>query len=72
MYILLHSGYFQFEEPEHELVETVGMYDLKVVRASGARGTVSIPYWTEDGSAKGGKAYEAQSGQLIFNNNVTE
>lgn len=67
-----HSGYFQFEEREHELVETVGIYELKVVRASGARGMVSIPYWTEDATAKGGKAFEPQSGQLIFNNNETE
>lgn len=67
-----HGGFFSFTESEHELIETVGIYELKVVRASGARGTVALPYWTEDGSALGGKAYETQSNQLIFNNNETE
>lgn len=67
-----HGGFFSFAEQEHELIETVGIYELKVVRTSGARGCVVLPYWTEDGSAKAGKAYEPQRSQLIFNNNETE
>lgn len=67
-----HAGFFSFAEKSHELIETVGIYELKVVRTSGARGTVALPYWTEDATAKSGKAYEKQSDQLIFINNETE
>lgn len=67
-----HAGFFSFAAKDHELVETIGVYELKVVRTSGARGTVAIPYWTEDGTAECGKAYESQTNQLIFDNNETE
>lgn len=67
-----HSGFFAFADSEHELIETCGIYELRVVRSSGARGKVLVPYWTEDGSAKTGKAYEQQKGQLLFENNETE
>lgn len=67
-----HGGFFQFEEESHELIETVGVYELKVVRLSGARGRVIVPYWTEDGTAKAGQAYEAQRSQILFENNETE
>lgn len=67
-----HAGFFSFTESEHELIETVGVYELKVVRTSGARGIVSVPYSTADATAKKGKDYEIQSHQLIFNDNETE
>lgn len=67
-----HGGFFQFDQESHELIETVGVYEVKVVRLSGARGRVVVPYWTEDGTAKAGKAYEAKRSQLVFENNVTE
>ncbi|XP_056647141.1 sodium/calcium exchanger 3 isoform X2 [Diorhabda sublineata] len=67
-----HGGLFKFEAQNHELVESVGQYELKVVRCSGARGKVIIPYWTEDGTAKQGKEYEKQEGQLVFENNESE
>ncbi|KAJ8924342.1 hypothetical protein NQ315_007138 [Exocentrus adspersus] len=67
-----HGGIFKFESQNHELVESVGTYELKVVRCSGARGRVIIPYWTEDGTAKGGKEFERQEGQLVFENNESE
>lgn len=67
-----HGGFFQFEDDKHDMVETVGIYELKVVRLSGARGQVRIPYWTEDGTAKGGKAYEAKQDFVTFDNNETE
>lgn len=64
--------YIRFENQNHELVESVGTYELKVIRCSGARGRVIVPYWTEDGTAKQGKEYERQDGQLIFENNESE
>merc|ERR1711992_211127 len=67
-----HSGIFGFEDSEAEIVESVGMYECKVQRISGARGKVAIPYNTEDGTAKDGEHYEAQEGELIFCNEETE
>ncbi|XP_060520508.1 sodium/calcium exchanger 3 isoform X2 [Cylas formicarius] len=67
-----HGGLFKFEAQNHELVESVGAYELKVVRCSGARGRVILPYHTEDGTAKGGKEFEPQQGELVFENNESE
>ncbi|XP_069671599.1 sodium/calcium exchanger Calx isoform X2 [Periplaneta americana] len=67
-----HGGVFGFPEKDVELVESVGQYELKVVRCSGARGRVAVSYTTEDGTAKAGKEYEAAEGELIFENNESE
>merc|ERR1712123_505205 len=66
-----HSGIFGFEDSEAEIVESVGTFDLKVKRISGARGKVAIPYNTEDGTAKEGTHYEAQEGELMYDNEET-
>merc|ERR1739838_458406 len=63
-----HGGVFQFEEHEAEITESVGTFELKVARQSGARGTVTIPFTTEEGTAKAGKDYEHVEGELLFNN----
>merc|ERR1711923_166395 len=63
-----HGGIFGFEDAEAEIVESVGTYELEVKRISGARGKVAIPYNTEDGTAKEGQHYEAQEGQLVYEN----
>jgi len=67
-----HGGFFGFESSEIEINESVGAYELKVIRSSGARGTVGIPYSTEEGTAKDGKDFEAQEGEVIFKNEETE
>merc|ERR1712102_28190 len=67
-----HGGIFGFEDGEAEIVESVGTYEVKVQRISGARGKVAIPYRTEEGTAKDGEHYEAQEGELIFCNEETE
>merc|ERR1712168_1361958 len=67
-----HGGIFGFEDSEAEIVESVGVYELKVQRVSGARGKVAIPYNTEDGSAKAGVHFEAVEGELLFENEETE
>lgn len=67
-----HCGIFGFADKDSELVESVGLFELKVVRYSGARGRVAVPYYTEDGTAKAGKEFEAASGELIFENNDTD
>jgi len=63
-----HGGVFQFENHEADIVESIGVYELKVARMSGARGKVALPYTTEEGTAKAGKDYEHQEGQLVFCN----
>lgn len=67
-----HGGIFAFGTKDHELVESVGTYELKVQRFSGARGKVIVPYWTEDGTAKAGKDFEPLHEELIFENNEVE
>ncbi|CAH1162711.1 unnamed protein product [Phaedon cochleariae] len=67
-----HGGLFRFDRQNHELVESQGQYELKVVRCSGARGRVVVPFWTEDGTAKQGKEYEKNKGEIVFENNESE
>merc|ERR1711970_317784 len=67
-----HSGIFGFENVEAEIVESVGAFELKAQRISGARGKVAIPFNTEDGTAKDGAHYEAQEGEIIFENEENE
>ncbi|KAK8389142.1 hypothetical protein O3P69_020845 [Scylla paramamosain] len=67
-----HGGIFNVGEKDVEIVESIGTYELKVVRWSGARGRVVVPYKTEDGTAKAGKDYDEAEGELIFENNETE
>ncbi|CAL4060883.1 unnamed protein product [Meganyctiphanes norvegica] len=67
-----HGGVFQVGDKDIEIVETIGTYELKITRWSGARGRVTIPYHTEDGTAKAGKDYEHVEGELVFENNETE
>lgn len=67
-----HSGIFGFPERDIELVESVGQYPLRVVRYSGARGRVIVPYRTIEGTAKPGKQYVHTEGSLTFEDNQTE
>ncbi|XP_032596185.1 sodium/calcium exchanger 3 isoform X3 [Drosophila grimshawi] len=67
-----HAGIFAFSESMNEITESIGIYDLTVMRYSGARGTVIVPYWTEDETAVGGKHFGSVSGELIFENNISE
>jgi len=67
-----HCGIFNIAEKNVDLVESIGTYECKVSRWSGARGRVAVPYETEEGTAKAGKDYEHCEGELIFENNETE
>lgn len=67
-----HSGVFSFPQRDFELTESVGTFELRVVRTAGARGRVRVPYWTEDGTAKSGSQYESSQGFVIFENNEAE
>jgi len=67
-----HCGIFNIVDKNVETVESVGTFELKVSRWSGARGRVAVPYSTVEGTAKPGKDYEHIEGHLIFENNETE
>ena len=67
-----HPGIFHFEDKEMTITENIGEVMVKVCRASGARGTVRVPYHAVDGSAKAGKDYETVSGEIFFENDEAE
>ncbi|XP_051718173.1 sodium/calcium exchanger 2b isoform X2 [Ctenopharyngodon idella] len=67
-----HAGIFTFTDRLMRVSESVGTMEVTVVRNSGARGTVIIPYHTEPGTAQGGGVdYEDTHGELEFTNDQT-
>ncbi|XP_048864191.1 sodium/calcium exchanger 1b isoform X1 [Brienomyrus brachyistius] len=64
-----HAGIFTFEDPVTHVSESVGIMEVKVLRTSGARGVVVVPYKTVEGTAKGGgEDFEDCHGVLEFQN----
>ncbi|XP_054885276.1 sodium/calcium exchanger 1b isoform X2 [Poeciliopsis prolifica] len=64
-----HAGIFTFEEPVCHVSESVGTMEVKVLRTSGARGVVMLPYKTVEGTARGnGEDFEDAHGVLEFQN----
>ncbi|XP_029926251.1 sodium/calcium exchanger 1b isoform X2 [Myripristis murdjan] len=64
-----HAGIFTFEEPVYHVSESVGTMEVKVLRTSGARGVVMLPYKTVEGTARGGgEDFEDCHGILEFQN----
>ncbi|XP_045072019.1 sodium/calcium exchanger 1-like isoform X3 [Coregonus clupeaformis] len=64
-----HAGIFTFEEPVAHVSESVGTMEVKVLRTSGARGVVMVPYKTVEGTARGcGEDFEDTHGVLEFQN----
>ncbi|XP_041807792.1 sodium/calcium exchanger 2a isoform X5 [Chelmon rostratus] len=66
-----HAGIFTFGQRVLRVSESTGTLTVTVVRNSGSRGTVAVPYHTEDGSAKAGVDYEETRGELEFTNEQT-
>ncbi|XP_053088856.1 sodium/calcium exchanger 3 isoform X2 [Pangasianodon hypophthalmus] len=67
-----HAGIFTFESGTAHVSESVGIMEVKVLRTSGARGTVIVPYRTLEGLAKGGgEDFEDTYGELEFKNDET-
>ncbi|XP_031727454.1 sodium/calcium exchanger 2a isoform X2 [Anarrhichthys ocellatus] len=66
-----HAGIFTFGQRVLRVSESTGTLAVTVVRNSGSRGTVAVPYRTEDGSAKAGVDYEHAGGELEFTNEKT-
>jgi len=67
-----HSGMFVFDLDEKIVVESDRLVDIKVLRTSGARGRVRVPFTTEDETAIHDRDYMSNSGELIFENNENE
>nr|XP_004660176.1 sodium/calcium exchanger 1 isoform X8 [Jaculus jaculus] len=64
-----HAGIFTFEEPVMHVSESIGIMEVKVLRTSGARGNVIVPYKTLEGTARGGgEDFEDTCGDLEFQN----
>lgn len=70
-FLSLYSGIFTFETASQRVSESVGVMEVKVLRTSGARGLVAVPYRTVDATAKGGEDYELTAGKLEFQNDET-
>nr|XP_020644189.1 sodium/calcium exchanger 3 isoform X4 [Pogona vitticeps] len=67
-----HAGIFTFECDVMHVSESIGVMEVKVLRTSGARGTVIVPYRTVEGTAKGGgEDFEDAYGELEFKNDET-
>ncbi|XP_026154738.1 sodium/calcium exchanger 3 isoform X1 [Mastacembelus armatus] len=67
-----HSGIFTFESNSAHVSESISIMEVKVLRTSGARGTVIVPYRTMEGLAKGGgEDFEDAYGELEFKNDET-
>ena len=68
-----HAGIFHFELNEMSFPESIGEANVKVVRSSGARGTVRVPFRTSEGTARGGgKDFVDVEGYLEFQDDETE
>ncbi|XP_040849075.1 sodium/calcium exchanger 1 isoform X15 [Ochotona curzoniae] len=64
-----HAGIFTFEEAVTHVSESIGIMEVKVLRTSGARGNVIVPYKTIEGTARGGgEDFEDTCGELEFQN----
>lgn len=61
-----HAGIFVFGQQVLRRNKSSGTLTVAVVRNSGSRGSVALPYHTEDASAKAGLDYEESKGLLQF------
>lgn len=67
-----HSGMFVFDTDEAVVVEADHFIEVKILRTSGARGRVRVPYTTQDETAINERDYISSSGDIIFENNENE
>ncbi|UJR08953.1 hypothetical protein I4U23_013205 [Adineta vaga] len=67
-----HSGLFVFDAEEKTAVESERFAEIKVLRTSGARGRVRVPYTTEDETALNERDYVPKTDEVIFENEENE
>ena len=62
-----YPGIFSLDQSKFEVMETVGVLTLRILRLIGARGKVSVPYRTIEGTASGGGVdYQDCMGEAEF------
>lgn len=67
-----YPGVFTLEHERYEVMETVGFMTLRIVRLMGARGTIRLPYYTAENTAKGGgEDFEDCVGEIEFKDEET-
>ena len=67
------AGCFQFDTPHYDVSETCGEVTVTVVRHSGARGRISVPYKVISGTARSGEHFQGDdTGVLCFENEQFE
>jgi len=67
-----YPGVFTLEHERYEVMETVGFMTLRIVRLMGARGIIRLPYYTAEGTAKGGgEDFEDCVGEIEFKDEET-
>ena len=67
-----HSGIIVVESEEKSVVESDRSVEIKLLRTSGCRGRVRVPFATEDETAVNERDYIASTGEVIFENNENE
>ncbi|KRZ28841.1 Sodium/calcium exchanger 3 [Trichinella pseudospiralis] len=67
-----HAGVFTFEKENYEVPECRGHVSVTVLRNSGCRGRVLLPYRTIDGTGKANVDYESAESELLFENEETQ
>uniref|UniRef100_A0A915L9J6 Calx-beta domain-containing protein n=1 Tax=Romanomermis culicivorax TaxID=13658 RepID=A0A915L9J6_ROMCU len=67
-----HAGVFSFENKSYSVSESAGHIEVRVLRTSGARGKVLVPYKTVEGTATAVKDFEPKNSYLEFDNEETE
>ncbi|HJU54466.1 MAG TPA: Calx-beta domain-containing protein [Pyrinomonadaceae bacterium] len=60
------TGSLEFSAASINVLEDIGVAQIKVVRNGGSKGTLSVKYATSDLTAKAGKDYTAAAGTLVF------
>ena len=67
-----HSGLFVFDSDERIVIESDRFIEVTILRTSGARGRVRIPFTTVDETALHGRDYIKNDDEVIFENNENE
>ncbi|KAK2719672.1 hypothetical protein QYM36_005227 [Artemia franciscana] len=61
-----HSGIFSLTSREETVNESIGSFEVKIMRCGGAKNRIIVPYYTEEGTATPGVDYEHISGDIVF------
>ncbi|XP_053945872.1 sodium/calcium exchanger 1-like isoform X2 [Anastrepha ludens] len=67
-----HCGIFGFKQIDHEIPESVKIYNIEVKRYFGASSKVIVPYFTKEKTALSGKEYTNVNGELVFQDGQVE